>query len=96
VWKMPIKRYVKEGVVFSPKVLSAMSQALEATAEILDVGRDEIKRQAIAKFIIRLAQKDHNLGAVALRDKAVAALGGVAYSAISRTSQTSDSRDSAE
>ena len=76
---MPIKRYVGEGV-FTPQALSAMGKALEATAEILEVGSDEAKRRAIAKFIIRVAKEDDSsFDAVALRGRAVAALGGVAY-----------------
>ena len=74
---MPIRRYVEDGV-FTPKTLLAMGQALEATAEILDVGRDEAKRRAIAKYLIRLAKED-SLDAAALRRRAVAALGGVEY-----------------
>ena len=78
---MPIKRYGEKGVVFSPQSLSAMSKALEATTETLGIGSDEAKRQAVAKFIIRLAQEDESLDASALRDRAVAALGGAAYGA---------------
>jgi hypothetical protein len=77
---MPIRRYV-EGDVFTPQALSAMSKALEATADILGIGCDEAKRQAVARFIIRLAQEDGDFDAVALRDKAVAALGGATYCA---------------
>ena len=55
-----------------------MGKALEATAEI-HVGSDEAKRRAIAKSIIRVAKEDDSLDAVALRDRAVAALGRVAY-----------------
>ena len=73
-WKMPIRRYVEDGVVFTPKTLSAMSHALQDTTEIL-----ERKRQAVAKFIIRLAGEDDSLDATTLRRRAVAALGGVAY-----------------
>jgi hypothetical protein len=54
---MPIRRYVEEGV-FTPQALSAMSKALEATAEILGIAGDEVKRRAVARFIIRLAQED--------------------------------------
>ena len=59
-----------------------MSKALEATTEILGIESEEAKRQAVAKFIIRLAQHDASLDAEALRDRAVKALGGVAYCAI--------------
>jgi hypothetical protein len=41
---MPVKRYVVEdGVVFTPKTLSTMGKALEATAEILGIGGDETR-----------------------------------------------------
>lgn len=76
---MPIRRYVEKGVIFTPQALSAMGKAFTATTEILGIGSDEAKRQAVAKFIIRLAQEDRSLDAAALRDRAVAALGGVAY-----------------
>jgi hypothetical protein len=70
--EMPIRRYVEKGVVFTPQRLSAMSKALVATTEILGIERDEA-RQAVARFIIRLARKDDSLDAAELRDKAVAA-----------------------
>jgi hypothetical protein len=77
--KMPIKRYLQKGVVFTPQVLSAMGQALQATTETLGIGSDEVRRQAVARFIIRLAQEEGSLDAMTLRDKAVVALGGTAY-----------------
>ena len=80
---MPIRRYVGEEV-FTPQALSAMSTALEATTEILGFAGDEAKRQAVARFIIRLAREDNSLDAAELRDKAAAALGGVAYLAIAQ------------
>jgi hypothetical protein len=79
--EMPIRRYVEEGV-FTHQALSAMSTALEATMEILGIECDEAKRQTVARFIIRLARDDDSLDATELRDKAVAALGGVAYLAV--------------
>ena len=78
---MPIRRYVGNGVVFTPQALSAMSKALEATTEILGIGRDESRREAVARFIIRLAQEDTDIDAAELRDKALAALGGATYCA---------------
>jgi hypothetical protein len=78
---MPIRRYVEKGVVFTPQALSAMSKAFEATTEILGIGPDEAKRQAVAKFIIRLAQEDRSFDVASLRDKALAALGGATYRA---------------
>ncbi len=78
---MPIRRYTEKGAVFTPQTISAMSKALEATAETLGINGDEAKRRVIAKFIIRLAQSDDSLDAAALHDRAVTALGGVAYRA---------------
>jgi hypothetical protein len=77
--EMPTRRYLQKAVVFTPQALSAMGQALQATTEILGIGSDELRRQAIAKFLIRLAQEGGSLDATTLRDKAVVALGGVAY-----------------
>jgi hypothetical protein len=92
---MPIRRYVEKGV-FTPQALSAMSKALEATTEILRIEDDEAKRQAVARFIIRLSREDASLDAAELRDKAVAALGGVAYLAIVQALQRSNPFPSAE
>jgi hypothetical protein len=66
-----------------------MSNALEATTEILGIEGDEAKRQAVARFIIRVAQEDDSLDAAALRDRAVAAVGGVAYCNIPASPQPS-------
>ena len=76
---MPIRRYMQKGTVFTPQVLSAMSQALTDTVEILGIGSDEAKRRDVARFIIRLMQEDGSLDAIALRDRAIPALGGAAY-----------------
>jgi hypothetical protein len=76
---MPIKRYLEQGAVFSPKTLSALSEALEASTEILAIGNDEKQRQIVAKFLLRVAKEDDNLDAAALRDKVIESLGGIAY-----------------
>jgi hypothetical protein len=87
--QMPIRRYLGEGGVFSPKTISEMSRALEEACERLGISGEK-QRQAVAKFIIRLAGEDNSLDATALRDRAVVALGGVAYSAtIPASPQTS-------
>ena len=52
-----------------------MSRAFEAAIWTLGVGRDEMKREAVAKFIIGLAQEDSNLDAATLHRKTVAAFG---------------------
>jgi hypothetical protein len=93
---MPIRLYVKKGVVFTPQALSSMGKALDETTEILGLSGDEAKRRDVARFIIRLAQVDDSLDAAALRDRAVAALGGVAYGALPGIPQPSNLRASAE
>jgi hypothetical protein len=93
---MPIRRYVEKGAVFTPRAISEMSKALEGATEILGIAPDGKQRQAVAKFIIRLAQEDGSLDAAALRDRAVAALGGVAYCALPGIPQPSNPRPSAE
>jgi hypothetical protein len=57
-----------------------MSRALVEMTEILGIEGEEKQRQAVARFIIRLAREDASLDVAALRDRAVTALGGVAYS----------------
>jgi hypothetical protein len=89
---MPIRRYLEKGVVFTPEALSSMGKALEETTEILGISSDEAKRRDVARFIIRLTQEDDNLDADALRDRAVAALGGIAYCALSGITQPSNPR----
>jgi hypothetical protein len=74
---MPIRRYLEQGVVFTPEALSSMGKALEETTEILGISSIEANRRDVARFIIRLAQEDDTLDAAALRDRTVAALGGV-------------------
>ena len=70
---MPISRYMEHGVIFTPQALSKMSEAFTAAVETLEIGADEIKRQAVAQFIIRLAREDGEFDTAALRDRAVAA-----------------------
>jgi len=94
--EMPIRRYMEKGVVFTPQALSAMSRALEATTQILGIESDEPKRQLVARFIIRLAREDDSLDGAALRDRAVAALEGVAYVAPHGILRSSSPRATAE
>ena len=70
---MPIRRYVGNGV-FTSEALSAMSKAFEAAIWTLGIDRDEMKREAVARFIIQLAQEDgDNLDATTFHRKAVTA-----------------------
>ena len=93
---MPIGRYMEKGAVFTPQAISAMSKALEATADTLGINGNEEKRRAVAKFILRLAQDDDSLDAAALHDRAVTALGGVAYRAVLALSRASNPNPMAE
>jgi hypothetical protein len=77
---MPIRRYLGEGGFFRPQAVSALSRALQDATEMLGIEGDERKRQAVARFIVRLAGEDASLDAAALTRATVAALGGVAYS----------------
>jgi hypothetical protein len=52
---MPIRRYVKQGVVFTLEVLSVMSNAFTAATEVLEIGGDERKREAVAGWRRRTA-----------------------------------------
>ena len=69
---MPIRRYVQHGV-FTSEVLSVMGKAFEAAIWTLGPECDEMKREAVAKFIIQLARNDGNLDATTLHRRAVAA-----------------------
>jgi hypothetical protein len=71
---MAIGRYVEERV-FGADALSAMSKAFEAAIWTLEIGRDEMKREAVARFIIRLAQSDGSLDVTTLHRRAVAEFG---------------------
>jgi hypothetical protein len=54
-----------------------MGRALDGAVDILGIGsRDETKREAVARFIIKLAEVDGGVDAPSLCDKAVMALGG--------------------
>jgi hypothetical protein len=65
---MPIRRYLGEGGVFTPKTISEMSRALEAATRILGIEGDENQRQIVARFIIQLSREDDSLDSAALGD----------------------------
>jgi hypothetical protein len=71
---MPIRRYVEEGV-FSSEALSVMGKAFQAAIWTLGPECDETKREAVAKFIIRLARIDRSLDLATLHRRAVAEFG---------------------
>jgi hypothetical protein len=54
-----------------------MGTALDGAVDILGIGpSDETKREAVARFIIKLAEIDGGVDEASLRDKVVMALGG--------------------
>ena len=75
---MPIEAYLPtSGASFGPEAATNMGKALEDAVDILGIGpSDETKREAVARFIIKLAEVDGGVDAASLRDKAVMALDG--------------------
>jgi hypothetical protein len=67
---MPIRRYVQHGV-FTSEVLSVMDRGFEAALWTLGPECDEMKREAVARFIIQL-REDASLDAATLHRRAVA------------------------
>jgi hypothetical protein len=78
---MPIKAYLPtSGASFSPEAVTNMGTALDGAVDILGIGpSDETRREAVARFIVKLAEIDGGVDAESLRDKAVMALGGSAH-----------------
>jgi hypothetical protein len=76
--RMPIEAYLPtSGASFGPEAATNMGKALEDTVDILGIGpSDETKREAVARFIIKLAEVDGGVDAASLRDKAVMGLDG--------------------
>jgi hypothetical protein len=70
---VPIRRYMEDGVVFGPLALAEMNKAFEAAIWTLGPDSDEMKREAVARAIIRLAQEG-DCGAASLHRRAVAAI----------------------
>jgi len=81
---MPMRAYLPtSGPVFDPETVGNMGKAFESALTILGIDpRDEAKRTAVARFIIRLAEIEDGLDEATLRDKVVLALGGSAYVAL--------------
>ena len=91
---MPIEAYLPtSGASFGPEAVTNMGKALEDAVDVLGIGpRDETKREAVARFIIKLAEIDGGLDATSLLDKAVMALGG----SIHRASLSKDGQPAAD
>ncbi len=78
---MPIRAYLPtSGASFGPEALANLGRAFEDAIAVLEIERrDEAGREAVARFIIHLAEIDGGLDSAAMRDKAVVALGGSTY-----------------
>jgi hypothetical protein len=78
------------GASFSPESATNMGKALEGAVDILGIGPDdETKREAVARFIIKLAEIDGGVDEASLRDKAVMALcGSVHLASLSKDGQS--------
>jgi hypothetical protein len=76
--EMTINAYLPtSGASFSPESATNMGKALDGAVDILGIEpRDETKREAVARFIIKLAEVDGGVDEASLRDKAVMALSG--------------------
>ena len=88
---MPIEAYLPtSGASFGPEAVTNMGKALDGAVDILGIGpSDEPKREAVARFIIKLAEIDGGVDAASLRDKAVMALSGSPHLAsLSKDGQT--------
>ena len=65
---MPIEAYLPtSGASFGPEAVANMGKALEGAVDILGIGpSDETKREAVARFIIKLAEIDGGVDAATL------------------------------
>jgi hypothetical protein len=92
--EMTIQAYLPtSGAIFGPEAVANMGEALEGAVDALGIEpRDETKREAVARFIIKLAEIDGGLDATSLLDKAVMALGG----SIHRASLSKDGQPDAD
>jgi hypothetical protein len=73
---MPIKKYLGPDS-FDREATAALGRAFGRAVAVLGVDEDEMRREAVAQFIIQLARWDANLGADALFERTIAALGGL-------------------
>jgi hypothetical protein len=75
--QMPIRAYLPtSGPSFDPEVVANMGRAFDGAVDDLGIGpRDESKREAVARFIILLAEMDGGAEVSTMRDKVIVALG---------------------
>src|ERR1700722_17122315 len=72
------------GPSFGPEAMASMANAFEEAIAVIGIGpQDETKREAVARFILHLAEIDGGLDSAILRDKGVSALGSSIHAVIS-------------
>jgi hypothetical protein len=74
--KSMVDFYLEPGA-FDPEAVAAMCRAFQGSVGALGVDDDEMRREAVAQFVIHLARWDDSLDDTALRERTVAALGGL-------------------
>jgi hypothetical protein len=89
---MPMNAYLPtSGPVFDPETVGNMGKAFDSAVAILGIDpRDEAKRTAVARFIVRLAEIEDGLDEATLRDKVILALGGSTYVALASQDRQPD------
>jgi hypothetical protein len=82
---MPITAYFPtSGASFGPEGVASMTKAFDDAVAIIGLDpRDDAKREAVARFILHLAEIDGGLDSATLRDKAIMALGGSIHNLVS-------------
>ncbi len=82
---MPLTAYLPtSGASFGPEAVASMAKAFDDAVAVIGIGPcDDPKREAVARFILHLAEIDGGLDPAKLRDKTVMALGGSISNAIS-------------
>ena len=74
--KSLVELYLEPGA-FDPEAVATMNRAFQGSVGALGVDDDEMRREAVAQFVIHLARWDESLDDTALRERTIAALGGL-------------------
>ncbi len=95
---MTITAYLPtSGATFGPEAVASIGKAFEDAVSVIGIGpSDETKREAVARFILHLAELDGGLDSATLRDKAIMALGGSIHFVISDDGRSSANRPDPE
>ena len=95
---MPLTAYLPtSGASFGPEAVASMTKAFDDAVAVIGVGpSDETKREAVARFILHLAEIDGGLNSATLRDKAILALGNSIHVVVDASQPPTNPRPSAE